>query len=89
MQSHVEWIWQRLINDYIPQLQRRNKWVSDSACPLNVGTFVWVMDSNNPRGSFPLSRVEQLHFGDDGRVRPATVKTETSSLVSPLVKSVP
>ena len=88
-QSHVDWIWKRWLSEYIPQLQRRSKWISDSNCPLNIGSLVWIVDTDSPRGSYPLARVEHLHFGDDGRVRSATVRTKSSTLVRPLVKLVP
>ena len=47
------------------------------------------MDTDCPRGSFSLARVDKLHLGDDGRIRSATSKTKSSSLVRPLVKLVP
>ena len=88
-QSHIDWIWKRWLAEYVPQLQRRNKWVADSTCPLNVGSLVWIIDSNSAKGCYPLARVETLHFGDDGRVRSATVKTKSNSFVRPVVKLVP
>ena len=88
-QSHVDWVWKRWLSDYVPQLQRRSKWVSDSSCPLVVGSLVWIVDTDSPRGSYPLARVDKLHLGDDGRVRSATLKTKSGSLVRPLVKLVP
>ena len=36
-----------------------------------------------------MARVDKLHLGDDGRVRSATLKTKSVSLVRPLVKLVP
>ena len=88
-QSHVDWVWKRWLSDYVPQLQRRSKWVSDSSRPLVVGSLVWIVDTDSPRGSYPLPRVDKLHLGDDGRVRSATLKTKSGSLVRPLVKLVP
>ena len=87
--SHVDWVWKRWLSDYVPQLQRRSKGVSDSSCPLIVGSLVWIVDTDKPRGSYPLARVDKLHLGDDSRVRSATLKTKSSSLVRPLVKLVP
>ena len=87
--SHVDWVWKRWLSDYVPQLQRRSKWVSDSSCPLIVGSLVWIVDTDNPRGSYPLALVDKLHLGDDGRVRSAILKTKSGSLVRPLVKLVP
>ena len=70
----------RTLTGYVPQLQRRSKWVSDSSCPLVVGSLVRIVDTDSPRGSYPL--------GDDGRVRSAILKTNSDSLVCPLVKLV-
>ena len=52
-----------------------------------VGSLVWIVDTDSPRGSYPLARVDNL--GDDGRVRSATLKTKSGSLVRPLVKLAP
>ena len=85
-QSHVDWVRKRWLSDYVPQLQRRSKWVSDSSCPLIVVSLVWIVDTDSPRGSYPLARVDKLHFG---RVRSATLKTKSGSLVRSLLKLVP
>ena len=48
--SHVSWIWKRWLQEYVPQLQRRHMWFSDSTCNICVGSFVWVVDSGSPKG---------------------------------------
>ena len=68
---------------------QRRKWVSDSSCPLIVGSLVWIEDTHCPRGSYPLAHVDKMHLGDEGRVRSATLKTMSGLLVRPLVKFVP
>ena len=37
-------------------------------------SLVWIVDTDSPRGSYPLARVDKLHLGDDGRVRSAIWK---------------
>ena len=56
---------------------------------ITQGSLVWIVDTDNPRGSYPLALVDKLHLGDDGRVRSAILKTKSGSLVRPLVKLVP
>ena len=46
-QSHVDWVWKRWLSDYVPQLQRRSKWVFDSSCHLIVGSLVWIVDTDS------------------------------------------
>ena len=82
-------MWKRQLSNYVPQLQRSSKRASDSFCPLKVGSAVWIVDTDSLRGSYPLARVETLHYGVDGSIRSVTVKTESVSFVCPLTKFVP
>ena len=88
-QSHLNWIWRRWLQEYVPQLQRRQKWFSDSNSSLSVGSLVWIVDSSSPKGHYPLARVTKLNIGDDGIPRSAVLKTSKGPLVRPFVKLVP
>ena len=88
-QSHLSWIWKRWMHEYVPQLQKRHKWFSDSNCNICVGSLVWIVDNGSPKGHYPLARVTKLNIGDDGVTRSALVKTSKGSFVRPLVKLVP
>ena len=87
-QSHVSWIWKRWLQEYVPQLQRRHRWFSDSNCNICVGSLVWIVENGSPKGHYLLARVTKLNIGDDGVTRSAVVKTSKGSFVCPLVKLV-
>ena len=88
---HVQHIatlfWKRWIKEYLPEFQRRQKWVKDVP-NLNVGDLVLLLDENSPRGSWPLGLVKEISMGKDGLVRSARVKTATTKLVRPITKLV-
>ena len=73
-QSHVSLIWKRWLQEYVPQLQRRHKWFSDSNCNICVGSLVWIVDNGSLKGHYPLVRVTKLNISDDGVTRSAVVK---------------
>ena len=88
---HVQHIatlfWRRWIKAYLPELQRRQKWVKDEP-NLNVGDLVLLFDENSPRGSWPLGLVKEISVGRDGLVRSVRVKTTMTELVRPITKLV-
>ena len=87
-QSHVSWIWKRWLQEYVPQLQRRHKWFSDSNCNICVGSLVWIVNNGSPKGHYPLARLTKLNIGDDRVTRSAVAKSSKGSFVRPLVKLV-
>ena len=55
-QAYANVIWVRLMkDDYVPLLHKRGTWNKHSDVSLNAGDFVWVVDSPNSRGCYPLS----------------------------------
>ena len=86
-QSIVTVFWRRWLREYLPELNRRQKWlhVKDN---LRVGDLVLLMDENVPRGSWPLGLVQEVNVGRDGLVRSARVKTKTTILTRPITKIV-
>ena len=87
VQHLVTLFWKRWIKEYLPELQRRQKWVKDVP-NLNVGDLVLLLDENSPRGSWHLGLVKEISTGRDGLVRSARVKTATTELVRPITKLV-
>jgi transposase InsO family protein len=80
--ANVFWVrWQR---EYIPLLQKRQKWLQPKKNVL-IGDVVLVMD-NLPRNSWMLGRVTDVHGDRHGLVRVVTVQTKTSSLQRPVNK---
>ena len=88
---HVQHIatlfWRRWIKEYLPELQRRQKWVKDEQ-NLNVGDLVFLLDENSPKGSWPLGLVKEISVGMDGLVGSVRVKPATRELVRPITKLV-
>ncbi|XP_038136832.1 uncharacterized protein LOC119780760 [Cyprinodon tularosa] len=66
--------WASFIRHYLPGLQQRQKWKSDSKEPT-TGQVVLVVDPRLPRALWPVGSVVETFKGADGRVRIATVKT--------------
>ena len=72
--------WDRWLKEYLPLLQRRQKWLFPNR-NFNVGDLVLVRDVNSPRGLWPKARVIEVISGSDGLVRTAKVRTATSELI--------
>ena len=88
---HVRYLttlfWRRWTRLYLSSLQKRCKW--QRASPnLNNGDLVLIIDENSPRGMWPLGLVTQVNVGQDGFVRSARLKTQTTELVRPISKLV-
>ena len=88
-QAYSDAIWNRWLKEYVPTLNRRSKWRTQSNRQLKTGDLVWIVEPTNPRGYYPLARVIKLHFGSDAVARSAEVKTTSGNLVRPAVKLAP
>ena len=69
--------WKRWTKEYIPCLQRRQKW-NELQSNLKIGDVVLLTDGNFPRGQWPLARVVSVFKGEDGLVRSVDVKTSST-----------
>ena len=79
--------WKRWVSEYLPLLQRRQKWVKTER-NISVGDLVLVVDLTLPRLQWPLGRVEEVFPDRWGHVRTALVKTARSTLKRPISKLV-
>ena len=86
-QHIVQEFWKRFIREYIPELNRRQKWLNPQP-NLSVGDLVLIVEPNSPRGSWPLARVKEVKLGRDNLVRSARLLTKSSELVRPITKLV-
>ncbi len=77
--------WKRWTREYLPELQRRQKWTQIQQ-NLQVNDIVIVMDDGLPRNMWQLGRIIDVHRGQDGLVRSANVKTQHSVLSRPIAK---
>ena len=85
VQFLVEQFWKRWIAEYLPTLQRRQRWIEKQP-NFVVGDLVLVRDDNSPRSQWPLSRISKTFPGGDGLVRSVEVRTATGSHVRPITK---
>ena len=77
--------WKRWTAEYLPLLQRRQRWLQPER-NLAVGDIVLVIDNSAPRNSWPMGRVEKINVGSRGLVRSATIRTKSSILMRPISK---
>jgi hypothetical protein len=86
VQCMLQGFWKRWHGEYLPQLQVRNKWVSE-AKSLCIGDLVIIKEDNTPPTKWNLARVINTHPGKDGVVRVVTVRTANGTkLDRPVVK---
>ena len=78
--------WNRWTKEYLSMLQQRQKWLKPQR-NLQEGDIVLIVDSNAPRNSWPVGRVQQVHLDKKGLVRSVTLKTKTSTLMRPVTKT--
>jgi len=71
--------WARWNIEYLNELQTRSKWTKDGP-KLVTGTIVLIKDKTLPCTQWALGRITEIHPGDDGVVRAATVKTMTGEV---------
>ena len=79
--------WSRWLKEYIPELQRRAKWLEPKR-NLKVGDLVLLVDESTPRGLWPMGRIMNVKESGDFKVRSAEVKTRTTVLKRPITKIV-
>jgi len=79
--------WKRWKNEYLQTLQLWSKW-STGQKNLTVDTLVLIREPTPPL-CWKLGRITEVHPGQDGVVRVATVRTSTGLLKHPTVKLCP
>ena len=89
IQTIIDHFWKRWMREYVPCLTERRKWLKKER-NLAVGDIVLVIDSNTPRGKWPIGRVLEIFPGPDGVVRSANIHlrsaTRTTELHRPVAK---
>ena len=76
--------WNRWRKEYLPTLTTRSKWI-DETRNLEVGELV-LLESDKPRGQWPLGRIVETIAGRDHRIRMAYVKTNNGTYLRPASK---
>lgn len=77
--------WKRWVQEYLPQLQERQRWTSKKR-NFAVGDIVLLVDQAAPRNSWIMGRVIQTFSDRKGLVRRLQVKTKTGCLDRPVTK---
>lgn len=81
--------WSRWHLEYLNELQKRQKWTEEGPA-IDVGKIVMVKDKAQPCSQWVLGKIIEVHRGEDGIIRAATVKTvkgnlkRTTKLLCPL-----
>jgi hypothetical protein len=80
--------WRRWLKEYLPELQRRQKWLKPRR-NFSPGDIVLIVDQSSPRSAWPLGRILEVESNpDDGYVRSVVLKTKKSVLKRPIDKIV-
>ncbi|XP_022168638.1 uncharacterized protein LOC111032570 [Myzus persicae] len=86
VQGLIQSFWRRWQTEYLPQLQIRGKWTTNSQ-ELAVDDIVIVKDENMPPAKWKLARVIDIHPGNDGRIRVVTIRTANKTeMRRPVIK---
>ncbi|GFU39598.1 integrase catalytic domain-containing protein [Trichonephila clavipes] len=84
LQNIKRGFWKKWSSEFISSLQPRKQW-QDAQPNLKEDDIVLIKEEGPP-GTWPMARVLQVHPGNDGLVRVATVKTQNSVLKRPVHK---
>ncbi|GFX69243.1 integrase catalytic domain-containing protein [Trichonephila clavipes] len=84
LQNIKQGFWKKWSSEFISSLQPRKKW-QDAQPNLKEDDIVLIKEEGPP-GTWPMARVLQVHPGNDGLVRVATVKTQDSVFKRPVHK---
>ena len=73
------------MKEYLLALNTRKKWVEEkrNIAPDDV---VLLVDPGNPRGHWPLGRIQEVFPSLDGKVRVVCVRTGGKDYVRPITK---
>lgn len=80
--------WIQWKNDYLNQLQLRNKWYTKNP-EINVNDLVMVKDESLPASKWAMGRIVQKHPGSDGHTRVVSVKTAKNTIKRTITKVAP
>lgn len=85
IQYLADLFWKRWCKEYLPELQRRQKWLKPDR-NIQLGDVVLVIDERAPRNSWPMGLVIETHEDKHGLTRSVKVKTKSTTLTRPITK---
>jgi len=77
IQALSDHFWRRWRDEYIHQLQRRQKWLKETP-NLSVGDLVLVKSKNSRRNVWPMALVDGVKTSGDGLVRSVSLRFPSS-----------
>ncbi|CAK9833693.1 hypothetical protein ANTRET_LOCUS10340 [Anthophora retusa] len=75
VQKMKQHFWTRWHKEYLHELTVRRKWHSGQTNDIPINTMVILHEDNAPPIRWPLGRITEVHPGEDGVIRVATVRT--------------
>ncbi|XP_044312729.1 uncharacterized protein LOC123037170 [Drosophila rhopaloa] len=85
LQAMVQGFWKRWHTEYLSSLQARGKWNKETA-NIEIGNLVVLKEPNLPPSKWILGRIQEVHPGQDSKVRVVTVKTANGVYKRPITK---
>ena len=74
-QSYAKAIWYRWLLEYVPSLNKRVKWHTQSDLTLKTCDLIWVIEADPPRGYYHLARIVKINYGKDGCARSTLISS--------------
>ena len=87
VQYLADQFWQRWIREYLPLLQKRQKW-NRSCRNFASDDIVLVVNETTPRSSWPLARITHVYPDANGHVWKVKLRTKSSILERPVDKCI-
>ncbi len=85
---HIQYLantfWKRWLKEYLPILQKRQKWLQPKR-NVQVGDVVTLVE-NTPRNAWSMGKVLSVHHDNKGLVRKVMVRTRGLTLQRPVDK---
>ncbi|XP_066937027.1 uncharacterized protein [Clytia hemisphaerica] len=78
VQKALATFWSRWVKEYLPSLNERSKWTSETR-NMKPGDLVVIKDTSIARHKWPLARIQSIIPSEDGRTRVAIVRTKDGS----------
>lgn len=85
-QKLTDLFWKKWVQQYLPTLLNRNKWNQSITTPLKIGDIVVIVDSNEPRNSWPKGKIVATYPAKDGKIRIVDIQTKSGIYRRPVSK---
>lgn len=76
IQKSMQTFWKRFYIEYLHTMHPRKKWYKPGE-DLKINDLVVIIDDNLPPAKWLMGRVVEVHAGEDGFIRMATIQTKS------------